>query len=183
MKNGLVGGTDALERWHAAYGKFREQFVSHCRDILTERGCGDAQDMLESLKDAVLAYPAGKELMPHRCIFMDFCKMANAFLRWDGRGSNLTITNSLMGLCRAVGDTFALGARLHGARSGEQFAGDDYDAEIARLDKAVRARLKESYDIMPYDYEVCPEVEDMILHPERHRFTPVPPDAYGGGGQ
>lgn len=176
-----AGRVSELAEWHAAYGEFRERFTSHCKDILAGRECGDTQDILERLDDAVLAYPAGKELMPHRYIFMDFCKMVNAFLRWDGRRSDTKMANALMELCSSIGDAFARGALLRGALHGTPFAGAEYDAEIAGLDRAVRKMLKESYDIMPYDYEICPEVEDMVLHPEKHKFTPVPPGAYGGG--
>ena len=105
----------APSKWYASYNlEFKPQFDRYCKDTLAGReGVYTDSDMLERLDDAVLDYPTVPEFMEHRMVFMDFAKMANAFLRRDSNHTPKNTLRWLPALCSSIWETFAYGMRVH----------------------------------------------------------------------
>lgn len=167
----------APSRWYAAYNlEFRPQFEKYCKDAPAGRG-GTDRDMLGRLEDAVLDYPTVPEFMEHRMAFMDFAKMANAFLRRDPHHAPEDASKWLSGLCSSVWETFAYGVRVR--HHDPQYDGhverwtEMYGEALDRLERETAERMGQFGDVGVDEPDLAPEIEDMALHPERHEFTPL----------
>lgn len=161
---------------------FKPRFESHCDAVLNERkNRYNNGDILNLLDDAVLAYPAPPKFIEHRRMFMDFVKMLNAFLMSDASSARTDLLKTLLVLSRKVWDVFAYGVRIdhHDPYYDDRVDGWTYmyKQKLVRLDTEIRAHTK-TFETSVVDHtRLAPDVEAMILHPEKHEFTPVVLDA------
>lgn len=168
---------------YGAYNlEFKPKFESHCDAILNRRESRYANGyILNLLDDAVLAYPPPPKFMEHRRVFMDFAKMLNALLRSDTLSTRTDLLKPLWALSRKVWDVFAYGVRIYHHDPYYDYRVDEwtsiYKRALIRLDIEIRAHV-ETFETAVVDYtRLAPDVEAMILHPEKHEFTPVVLDA------
>lgn len=169
----------APSKWYTAYNlEFKPQFERYCKDALAGReGMHTASDMLERLDDAVLDYPTTPEFMEHRLAFMDFAKMVNAFLRRDSHHTPKNTPRWLPALCSSMWETFAYGVRVH--HHDPQYDGhtgrwaEMYGEALDKLEHETARRMRQFGDVSVNEPGLAPEIEDMILHPEDHVFTPL----------
>lgn len=168
-------------KWYTTYNlEFRPKLESHLRDILACRKSRyGPQDILDRLDDAVLYYPTNPEFLGHRMIFMDFAKMLNALLRWDSYHTRHDLLEPLMAMCGNVWDVFTYMVRIQhhdGYYDGRVHDWTKwYKLESAKLDHAIHEHARKLDGIVVDDLELTPDMEDVILHPERHEFKPLGP--------
>ena len=168
----------APSKWYTAYNlEFKPQFEKYCMGARAGRDGYADRDMMERLGDAVLDYPTVPEFMGHRMAFMDFAKMANALLRCDPHHVPKDASEWLSGLCSSIWETFAYGVRIH-------HHDPQYDTHMEKwlamysealdgLERETARCMKLFGDVGVDEPDLAPEIEDMALHPERHRFTPL----------
>ena len=169
----------APSKWYAAYNlEFKPQFEKYCRDARAGReGTYTDRDMMERLGDAVLDYPTVPEFMEHRLAFMDFAKMTNALLRGDPHHIPKDASKWLSDLCSSIWETFAYGVRIY--HHDPQYAShvetwsDMYSKALDGLEYETAKCMKLFGDVGVDEPDLAPEIEDMALHPERHKFTPL----------
>ena len=167
----------APSKWYATYNlRFKPQFEEHCKDMSAGRESRYAnRDILEWLEDSVLDYPTVPEFLEHRMIFMDFAKMANAFLRRDLHHAPRDTLKWFSDLCSSMWDTFAYGVRVH--HHDPQYDThiekwtEMYDDALDKLEHETAERMEQFGDVGVVEPDLAPEMEDMVLHPERHEFT------------
>lgn len=169
----------APSKWYTAYNReFKSQFESYCKDVLAGRdGTYTDSDMLGRLDDAVLDYPTIPEFMEHRMVFMDFAKMVNVFLRRDPHHIPKDTAKWLPDLCSTIWDTFTYGVRVHHHDPQydshvEKWIGM-YGEALDKLERETVERMEQFGDVSVNEPRLAPEIEDMILHPENHDFTPL----------
>ena len=165
-------------KWYSAYNlEFKPKFESHCNAILDgHQSAHTNDDILNWLDDAVLDYPPLPKFMEHRRIFMDFAKMLNSFLRSDSSRTRKDLLETLQILSDRVWEVFAYGVRVDCHNDYYDDRVDDWKAAYAKkiddLDGEVREHIKKFDVAVVDDRRLAPEVEDMILHPEKHDFKP-----------
>ena len=166
-------------KWYTTYNlEFKPKFERHFGDVLAGReSMYGARDILELLDDAVLDYPTVPEFMEHRMSFMDFAKIVNAFLRQDSYHTNEDMAKALRRLCDFIWETFAYGVRIH--QHDPQYDEDVerwknmYGNALRKLERRTLKHMNEFGDVGVDEPGLKPEIEDMVLHPERHVFTPL----------
>ncbi len=166
-------------KWYTTYNlEFKPQFEAYCKNVLTSReGVHTDNDMLERLDDSVLDYPTIPEFMEHRMMFMDFAKMANAFLRRDSHHTSKNIVEWLPVLSADIWDAFAYGVRVH--HHDPQYDShlgkwrEMYDTVLDKLEYETNKCMEQFGDVSVNEPDLDPGIEDMILHPENHVFTPL----------
>ena len=170
-------------RWYKTYGlEFRPKFESHCKDLLAGRESRYADEkILDMLDDAVLDYPSGRAFIHHRMIFMDFAKMLNSFLRWDSYRTSNDMMKTLLELSDEIWDVFARMARIHNHDEyyDDRVAGwkAAYKQKSDVLNGVILKRMKEFDAVVVDETRLAPHIEGVLLHPERHTFTPLVPHA------
>ena len=162
--------------------QFKPKFDSHCKTILNGRkSMYTNDDILDLLDDAVLAYPLPPKFMEHRRVFMDFAKMLNALLRSDASATHTDLLTLLREISHDVWNVFAYGVRIDHHDPSYDYKVKKwthrYKKELIRLDTEIRAHVKTFEAAVVDPTRLAPDVEDMILHPEKHEFTPVVLDA------
>jgi len=166
--------------WYTTYKReFMPTFESYCRAIIGERDNRYATDEIANRLDAaVLDYPLRPEFMGHRRIFMDFSKMLNAFLYSSDSSSDTRkdMPNMLQDTSVRIWKAFAKIVRIS---SHDDYYDDrveewekEYKSHIGVLDKDITEYVKK-FESVADDRRLAPEVEDVILHPERHDFRPI----------
>lgn len=132
---------------------------------------------MERLDDAVLEYPTVPEFMGHRMVFMDFAKILNAFLRRDSYHTRTDMLTRLGVMCSSIWKTFAYGVRVH--HHDPQYDTHTmkwtrmYDDALNELDCEMTRCMEQFGNVGVSEPDLAPEIEDMVLHPERHEFTPL----------
>lgn len=173
-------------KWYTTYNlEFKPKFERHCRDVLAGRNSKYAdRDILEWLDDAVLDYPTVPEFVGHRMIFMDFAKMLNAFLRWDSYHTRKDVLGMLQVLCGDIWEVFAYGVRVYHHDPYYDSHVDrwraKYKLELGKLDRTTLKHAEEFDDVVVDETRLAPNIEDMVLHPERHGFRPMTSCAAAG---
>ena len=171
--------TAAPTPWYVSYRlEFMPKFEVYCRDIREGRESRHApKQILEFLDNAVLDFPTAHEFLGIRMIFMDFAKILNAFLRWDAHCTRSDLSDELSIMCNDIWETFAYGMRVHHHDPHyERYMASwksRYEQELHKLDRATLKRVKKFDSIVVDDMCLAPDVEDMVLHPERHTFKPL----------
>lgn len=174
--------TAAPTPWYVSYKlEFMPKFETHCKDIRGGRESSYApKQILELLDDAVLDFPTASEFLGIRMIFMDFAKILNAFLRWDAYHTRSDLLNELSTMCNDIWETFSYGVRIYHHDSHYEHHMDNwkrkYEQELHELDCATLERVKKFDSIVVDDMCLAPDMEDMVLHPERHTFKPLEVD-------
>ena len=161
--------------------EFMPKFESHCRDIREGRESRYApKQILELLDDAVLDFPTAPGFLGIRMIFMDFAKILNAFLRWDAYRTRSDLLDELSAMCNDMWETFAYGVRVYYHDPYYERRVDGwkrmYEQELRELDHAALERVKKFDSVVVDDMRPAPDIEDMVLHPERHTFKPLEMD-------
>lgn len=176
---------NAPYEWYTVYNYvFRNKFEGYCSSILGDHASSlSNEDIQSALDEAVLKYPPLPEFIEHRRIFMDFAKMLNAFLLSDER-ANTNALAILQQLFDEIWIVFAHGVRVE---HHDNYYGDRvtdwqkmYEQKLDDLDADIREKFS-SFEITVADNRrFSPEIEDMILHPEKHDFKPLPTGAITG---
>lgn len=168
--------------WYTAYNyTFRNKFEVYCNSILDDHASSlSNEDIQNALDEAVLKYPSLPEFIEHRRIFMDFAKMLNAFLLSDERAN----TDALVTLQQVFDDiwtVFAHGVRIkHHDNYYEDRVVDwqkIYEQKLDDLDADIREKASSFEAVVADNRRFSPEIEDMILHPEKYDFKPLPAGA------
>lgn len=161
--------------------EFMPKFESHFKAIRDGReSTYNNSEILNLLDDAVLAYPQPPKFMEHRRIFMDFAKMLNAFLRSGKSSMRTDLSEILLVLSHKVWDVFVHGVRID---HHDHYYDDKvvkwtriYKQELAQLDIEICKHIGTFETDIVDDTRLAPDIEDMIQHPEKYKFTPVVPD-------
>ena len=172
--------TAAPTPWYVSYKlEFMPKFESHCKDIKENRkSLYTPEQLLDLFDDAVLDVPMDPKFIGIRLVFMDYSKILNAFLRWDEYTSHIDLLDELLEICHNIWNVFAYGMRAYNHDDYYEPHADEwrhkYEEEVRALDRIVIERVKK-YDgiVVDDDLHIPPDVEDMILHPERHAFKPL----------
>lgn len=173
-------------KWYTTYNlEFKPKFERHCGAVLAGRNSRYTdRDILEWLDDAVLDYPTIPEFVGHRMIFMDFAKMLNAFLRWDSYHTRKDMLRTLQVLCGDIWEVFAYGVRVYHHDPYYDSHADrwmaKYKRELGKLDRATLKHAEKFDDVVVDETRLAPDIEDMVLHPERHGFRPMTSYAAAG---
>lgn len=171
--------TAAPTPWYVSYRlEFMPKFEAHCKDVREGRESRHTpKQVLECLDDAVLDFPAASEFLGIRMTFMDFAKILNAFLRWDSYRTHGDLLDELSTMCNDIWDTFAYGMRVyHHDPYYEHHAGGwmrEYERKLRELDRVTLERVRKFDRVVADDTRLAPDMEDMVLHPERHTFKPL----------
>lgn len=171
--------------WYTAYNyTFRNKFEVYCSSILYNHASGlSNEDIQNALDEAVLKYPSLPEFIEHRRIFMDFAKMLNAFLLSDERAN----TDALAILQQVFDDIWTV--FTHGVRikHHDDYYGDRvvdwqkiYEQKLDDLDADIREKASSFEAVVADNRRFSPEIEDMILRPEKYDFKPLPASAIMG---
>lgn len=171
---------DAPYAWYRTYKlEFMPKFESYCKAELEERDNRyHNKDIEDRLDDAVLDYPALPEFAEHRMIFMDFAKMLNALLNSTNLSSDKRreMLHALGPMAEKIWKAFAERTRIE--HHDDYYAGDverwkiAYNDHISDLDREITWHLK-NFESIADDRTLAPELEDIILHPERHDFKRI----------
>ena len=166
-------------RWYAAYRRnFQPKFESYAEATLGDRECKYTRDDISNcLDDAVLEYPTPPKFMEHRRIFMDFSKMLNSLLYSSESSIDVRkeMLCTLLNLAERIWEVFAEGVRIShhdGYYDGRAKQWKDaYKSSIDTLDSDIMCYAKK-FESVRDDRRLAPEIEDMILHPEKYEFKP-----------
>lgn len=173
---------DAPYEWYTSYNyTFRNKFEVYCSSILGDHASSlSNEDIQNALDEAVLKYPALPEFIEHRRIFMDFAKMLNAFLLSDER-ANTDALVILQQMFNEIWIVFAHGVRVkhHDDYYGDRVADWQkmYEQKLDNLDADIREKTSSFEAVVSDNRRFNSEIEDMILHPEKHDFKPLPAGA------
>ena len=173
---------EAPYEWYGVYNyTFRNKFETYCDSIINGHASSvDNNDIQDALDDAVLKYPPLPEFIEHRQIFMDFAKMLNAFLQSDIR-ANKDHLDTLQQLSADIWDVFAHGVRVK--NHDDYYSGrveswlEMYKQKIYDLNAEILEKIPPFEAAIPDNMRFSPEIEDMVLHPEKYDFTPLQVDA------
>lgn len=166
--------------WYTTYKReFMPRLESYCKAVMGERDNRYATDDIANCLDAaVLDYPLRPEFIEHRRIFMDFSKMLNAFLHSSDSSSDARrdMPGVLQDVSARIWQTFAKRVRIS---SHDDYYSDrveewekEYKRHIGVLDEDIIEYVKKFESVVD-DRRLAPEVEDIILHPEKHDFRPI----------
>ena len=162
--------------WYTSYKlEFMPKFETYCKDIKRRQECVHTpKQILEFLDDAVLDFPTAPGFLEIRMIFMDFAKILNAFLRWDAHHTRSDLLDELSIICNNIWETFADGVRVYHHDPYYEHHVDrwkhEYEHELYNLDRIILEYGKKFDSIVVDDMHLAPDMEDMVLHPERHTF-------------
>ncbi len=170
---------DAPFRWYKTYRlTFRSHFEDFCKNQPTDRTARYTSDnILNELDDVVLDYPAEPRFIELRPIVMDFAKILGAFLLSNAYLKHNDKLDILQNLCCRIWEVFAYGVRLecHDSYYNDRINEWQriYENNLARLDGDIQ-NYQKTFDKISVDTrKFAPDIEDIILHPERHTFTPL----------
>ena len=166
--------------WYRTYkSEFMAKFESYCKSILEERDSRYTNEDIEDLLDeAILAYPTLPEFVDHKMIFMDFSKILNAFLHSDDadHGIRMEMLRVLLNLSKEIWNGFGEIARIgyhdeyYNDKVGKWIS--DYKDHMSALDSDV-IRYTRKFESVTDTRKLHPDIEDVILHPDRHDCKPV----------
>ena len=169
-------------QWYVSYKlEFMTKFESHCKDIRNGRKSRHtSKKILELLDGAVLDAPTTPEFLGIRLIFMDFAKIMNAFLRWGAYHTRSDLSDDLLITCNGIWAVFAHAARIHDHDPYYECHVDEwqhkYKEKLCELNRIVLERVEKFDNIVTDDMPLAPDMEDMVLHPERYAFKPLEAD-------
>lgn len=170
---------NAPYEWYTAYNyTFRNKFEVYCSSILGDQASSLSNENIQNaLDEAVLKYPTLPEFIEHRRIFMDFAKMLNAFLLSDER-VNTDALAILKQIFHEIWIVFAYGVRVkhHDDYYGDRVADWQkmYEQKLDDLDADIREKASSFEAVVSDNRRFNSEIEDMILHPEKYDFKPLP---------
>ncbi len=173
---------DAPYEWYIAYNyTFRNKFEAYCSSILDEHASSLSNENIQNaLDETVLKYPSLPEFIEHRRVFMDFAKMLNAFLLSDER-TNTDALAILQQVFDEIWTVFAHGVRVkhHDDYYGDRVADWQkmYEQKLDDLDADIREKASSFEAVVSDNRRFSPEIEDVILHPEKYNFKPLPAGA------
>lgn len=175
---------EAPFHWYVAYHrKFQPRFKSYGKALLDGRENMFSKDEIsDCLDDAVLEYPGTPGFIGHQRIFMDFSKMLNSFFYSSKSGTDICneLLRALLPLADRIWKVFAEGVRI-------VYHDDYYNDKVEEWKNAYKSSIDTlDSDIIQYtkkfesvgdDRRFTPEIEDIVLYPERHEFKPYVMDA------
>ena len=172
---------DAPYEWYKTYKQeFKVKFDNFCNTAHREEQRYAPQDILNLLDDAVLECPPLSEFGELRMIFMDFAKILNAFLRSENYVEHLDKLSNLQKVCDEIWTGFAYRVRV---KVHDEYYDDrvdewneKYKMKLDTLNKDILKQEKIFDKITQDNRRFVPEIEDIVLHPERHTFKPFIPN-------
>ena len=166
-------------RWYVTYRReFQPKFESYGNAILNSRKSMYTKDDISNcLDNAVLEYPTPPEFIEHQRIFMDFSKMLNSFLYSSKSSAHICneMLRTLLPLADRIWKVFAEGVRI---TQHDDYYNDKvekwknvYKSNINTLDSDIILYTKK-FESVGDDRRFTPEIENMVLHPEKYDFKP-----------